>query len=128
MGDLVHDADDDGADGGPGIVDHLSGGVAFVDNEHGLTDDVIRDVALYHHEKLDGSGYPIGLAGEQISPASRIAAMIDIYDAMTTDRPYRQAMAPEEALQLMANEMAPHQLDSEYLNVFYRLIAPKLVA
>lgn len=50
-----------------------------------------------HHERLDGSGYPFGLMGEEILPESYIVAVADTYDAMTTDRPYRKALRPEVA-------------------------------
>ena len=89
---------------------------------HRIKDYLIRDAVLYHHEKLDGSGYPVGLSGGDVPPGGRIAAIIDIYDALTTDRPYRRAMEEAEALDLMINEMVPHQLDAEYVSVFERLI------
>jgi len=53
---------------------------------------------LYHHEKLDGSGYPYGLKGEDIPLFARIIAVADTYDAMTTDRPYRKGLSREQAL------------------------------
>jgi putative nucleotidyltransferase with HDIG domain len=54
-----------------------------------------------HHERLDGSGYPQGLREDEISIMPRIAAVADMYDAMTTDRPYRLAMTPEEAMKIL---------------------------
>ncbi|HEU4990653.1 MAG TPA: HD domain-containing phosphohydrolase [Gemmatimonadaceae bacterium] len=57
--------------------------------------------AALHHEKLDGSGYPYGLSAAQLDQAARILAVADIYDALTTDRPYRKGMAHEEALALI---------------------------
>ncbi len=56
-----------------------------------------RDIALCHHERWDGTGYPSGLAGEQIPLAARIVAIADTFDAMTSSRPYRRAMSEEEA-------------------------------
>jgi HD-GYP domain-containing protein (c-di-GMP phosphodiesterase class II) len=52
---------------------------------------------LFHHERWDGGGYPTGCAGEQIPLEARILAVVDCYDAMTSDRPYRSALPPEEA-------------------------------
>jgi HD-GYP domain-containing protein (c-di-GMP phosphodiesterase class II) len=52
---------------------------------------------LFHHERWDGGGYPTGCAGVQIPLEARILAVVDCYDAMTSDRPYRAALAPEEA-------------------------------
>ena len=59
----------------------------------------VIDGILYHHEKLDGTGYPHGLKGDKIPLFARIIAVADTYDAMTTDRPYRKGMSSETALQ-----------------------------
>ena len=56
-----------------------------------------RKLILYHHERHDGSGYPEGLKGDQIPLGSRIIAVADAYDAMTSDRPYRKALSPDAA-------------------------------
>ena len=56
------------------------------------------DIVLYHHERFDGSGYPVGLKGRDIPLEARILAMADAYDAMVTERPYRSAKTPEEAV------------------------------
>jgi putative two-component system response regulator len=53
---------------------------------------------LHHHERFDGSGYPAGLKGDQIPLGARIVAVIDAFDAMTTNRPYRQGLAFDEAI------------------------------
>jgi putative nucleotidyltransferase with HDIG domain len=57
-----------------------------------------------HHERLDGSGYPRGLRNEQVSVQARIAAVADMYDAITSERPYRDPMSPQEALELLRSE------------------------
>lgn len=74
---------------------------------------------LFHHEKMDGSGYPAGLAGPDIPLPVRVITISDIYDALTTARPYADAMPPYEALTLMRHEMREH-LD---MDVFKRLVA-----
>lgn len=61
----------------------------------------VLDFVLGHHERLDGSGYPQGLRSEKLSLVARIAAVCDVYDAVTTDRPYRVALAPEPAAALL---------------------------
>jgi len=61
----------------------------------------VLDFVLCHHERLDGSGYPQGLRSEKVSLVARIAAVCDVYDALTTDRPYRPALAPQEAAALL---------------------------
>jgi putative two-component system response regulator len=71
--------------------------------------DVIRN----HHEKLDGSGYPDGLKGEQISTVVRIMAVVDIFDALTTGRSYRKAMPRGKALEILRNEAEDGKLDQE---------------
>jgi hypothetical protein len=60
------------------------------------------DVCLHHHEKIDGTGYPHKLAGEQISLFSRMGAVCDVYDAITSTRPYKNAWDPAGSLQRMA--------------------------
>lgn len=56
------------------------------------------EIVLKHHERLDGSGYPNGIKGDDIPIEARIISVVDSYDAMTSDRPYRKAMSPDEAL------------------------------
>lgn len=63
-----------------------------------------RDVALGHHEKWDGSGYPLGLSGGEIPEAARTVAVLDVYDALVHERAYRPAMSEEDALQIMEQE------------------------
>lgn len=76
-------------------------------------------IAHGHHEKLDGSGYPMGLRGAQISMQTRILTICDIYDALTAgDRPYKKAVPVDAALELMASECRAGHLDSSLFNVF----------
>ncbi len=63
-----------------------------------------REFVRSHHEKLDGSGYPDGRKGEELSIVARIAAVSDMYDAMTTDRPYRAAMSIDQTLDILRSE------------------------
>jgi HD-GYP domain-containing protein (c-di-GMP phosphodiesterase class II) len=60
-------------------------------------------VVLHHHERIDGAGWPEGLAGPQISHIARMAAICDGYDAITSNRPYKQGWDPAEALARMAS-------------------------
>jgi putative two-component system response regulator len=64
----------------------------------------VLPIIRYHHEKLDGSGYPDGLKGEEIPLTARILQTVDVYDALTTDRPYRKALAPQAAFAIMNEE------------------------
>jgi putative nucleotidyltransferase with HDIG domain len=71
--------------------------------EGGVDNAAVLDIALHHHEKIDGSGYPHQLAGEGISLLSRMGAVCDVYDAITSNRPYKQAWDPGESLRRMAS-------------------------
>lgn len=64
----------------------------------------VLPVIRHHHEKWDGSGYPDRLEGEEIPLLARILQTADIYDALTTERPYKQALTPEQALAIMQAE------------------------
>src|SRR5258707_1000252 len=66
---------------------------------------LVLPIIRHHHEKLDGSGYPDGLKGEQIPLPVRILSTVDIYDALTTNRPYRKAMSPKQAFFQMHEEV-----------------------
>lgn len=67
-----------------------------------------REIALTHHEKWDGSGYPNGLAGEAIPLTGRIAALADVFDALTSERPYKRAWSVEAALTLIRENSGVH--------------------
>ena len=79
-------------------------------------------VALQHHEKFDGTGYPRGLAGEAIHEFSRIVSIADVYDAITSDRPYRKALLPHEAYELLQMTGTQH-FDPTILPIFLGKIA-----
>jgi HD-GYP domain-containing protein (c-di-GMP phosphodiesterase class II) len=72
----------------------------------------IAVVASAHHERLDGSGYPRGLAGDALSMPMRVLAVADVYEALISDRPYRPAYSPRDALEVMRNDV-PQRLDPE---------------
>jgi putative nucleotidyltransferase with HDIG domain len=67
--------------------------------------DLVRTIINQHHERMDGSGYPLGISGDQIHPFSAIVALADSYDAMTCNRPYRPACAPFDALLKLKGEL-----------------------
>jgi PAS domain S-box-containing protein len=77
------------------------------------------DIPYCHHEKFDGTGYPRGLAGAQIPVAARIFAVIDVYDALTSDRPYRQAWPAMKAREYVLAETGKH-FDPEVVEAFAR--------
>ncbi len=80
--------------------------------------DLAATIALTHHEKFDGSGYPRGLAGDAIPIEGRIAAVADVFDALTTDRVYRRRYALTTALRLMKKGRGTH-FDPELLDLFF---------
>jgi len=73
---------------------------------------------LYHHERLDGSGYPYGLAADSIPIEARIVAAADTYDALTSDRPYRKACTPLEARKVLLEE-AGRRLDPRVVSAMF---------
>jgi diguanylate cyclase (GGDEF)-like protein/PAS domain S-box-containing protein len=81
----------------------------------------ISDIILYHHERWDGTGYPRGLAGEEIPLMARIISIVDAYDAMIEERPYRKAMTKEEATTEIL-KMAGTQFDKNMAEIFVHQI------
>lgn len=82
----------------------------------------IRYTALQHHERMDGSGYPLGLAGDHIDEYARIVSIIDVYDAMTSPRVYRGPTCPFDVIQIFEEE-GFQKYDSRYILTFLRRIA-----
>lgn len=78
------------------------------------------DIVLYHHERWDGKGYPDGLRGEQIPEVARLFAVVDVYDALTSDRPYRTAWLPSQALDYLKKE-AGRQFDPRMVSAFLEI-------
>jgi len=70
--------------------------------EKGAVGEIPLDVCLHHHEKMDGSGYPDGLAGDRITLFARMGAVCDVYDAITSNRPYKSGWDPAESIRRMA--------------------------
>jgi HD-GYP domain-containing protein (c-di-GMP phosphodiesterase class II) len=91
----------------------------------------VTRLVLDHHERLDGSGYPRGLTGPMISLEARILAVCDVYDALITDRVYREAFSHEEAVEILQTE-AGTKLDRRCVTALVRLLsserAPESVA
>ncbi|NOZ01360.1 MAG: HD domain-containing protein, partial [Deltaproteobacteria bacterium] len=104
------------------IMLHPVQGAEIVRNiRHPNIEAVVRAVR-HHHERWDGNGYPDGLAGERICRTSRILAVADTYDAMTSDRPYRKGMDREKALGII-REVAGTQLDRAMVEAFMSAVS-----
>lgn len=88
--------------------------------EGGGAGPIVLDVCLHHHEKIDGSGYPFGLAGERISLFAKMGAVCDVYDAITSDRPYKSGWNPAESLRRMAQWKS--HFDPQVFNAFVKTV------
>lgn len=98
---------------------HVQNGYDMISGMHDV-DHRVLDVCLNHHERLDGSGYPHGRLAVDLSKASRMAAICDVYDALTSTRPYKKPWLPVAAITHMADQ--PGQLDRRILFSFMRSI------
>jgi len=83
------------------------------------------DIPYCHHEKWDGTGYPHGLKGEQIPLAARIFAIADVWDALTSDRPYRKAWSKEQTIEYIQEKSGSH-FDPQIVDVFLKMISKEL--
>ncbi|MBI5182508.1 MAG: response regulator [Nitrospirae bacterium] len=81
-----------------------------------------------HHEKMDGSGYPDGLKGEEIPVIARIMAIVDIYDALVTDRPYRKGLPLDTAENILRTESQKGWWDPELVDVFFKMLKDNKVS
>ena len=81
----------------------------------------VGPIVEQHHERFDGSGYPLGLSGEEISKEARVIAVVDSYDALTSDRPYRAAVTPEAALAELKRQ-AGRLFDPEVVAAFQKVL------
>lgn len=87
----------------------------------GSAGEVALDVCLNHHERMDGGGYPAGLPGAQLSLHARMAAVCDVYDAVTSNRPYKAGWDPAESIRRMA-EWAGNHFDERVFKAFVRSV------
>ena len=83
-----------------------------------------KDIPCYHHERWDGSGYPRGLKGDEIPLSARLFAVVDVYDALTSDRPYRSAWSKQAALNYIQNE-AGILFDPKITSTFLEMVSAK---
>ncbi len=87
---------------------HPKIGARIIGNHNSKLINLAREIALYHHEKWDGSGYPHGIAGDRIPVSARIAAVSDVFDALTSERPYKSAWSVEKAIAVMQESSGSH--------------------
>ncbi len=98
---------------------HPELGIAILGGTGRITREMLG--VLYHHERMDGSGYPHGLASAEIPIEARIVAVADTYDVLTTDRPYRQAVSPANALLKVLDDAGP-RLDPMVVAALHRIL------
>jgi putative two-component system response regulator len=82
---------------------------------------LVRQIVRHHHEALDGSGYPDGLSGEQVPLLAQIVGIVDLYDAVTSSRPYRDALPPDYAYAELRNECAKGRRNPRLVEAFISL-------
>ncbi len=99
---------------------HVEIGAEILSNHPAEIIQVARKIALTHHEKWDGSGYPKGLVGEEIPIEGRIAAICDVFDALTSERPYKEAWPVDRAVDLIRSESGKHfepKIAGEFIDI-----------
>lgn len=100
---------------------HTIIGAKILSGHHSDLMQMAHRIALTHHEKWDGSGYPNGLKGEEIPVEGRIAALADVFDALTSERPYKKAWSVEDTLSEMDNNSGKH-FDPKLLKLFKKTL------
>ena len=101
-----------------GMRAHVPHGVALLGKSEWLQH--ARDVVEFHHERFDGSGYPHGLAGEAIPLSARIFAIVDVFDALLSKRPYKEPFGFDDVMRLLERERGKH-FDPALLDAFHRI-------
>ena len=104
------------------IKEHTTRGYDYLKNNIDIS-PVSRIIILQHHEKIDGTGYPEGKKGDKINKLAKIVAIADVYDALTSDRPYRRALSPNEAIEYILGSGQTH-FDYKMVQAFAKCIVP----
>ena len=85
----------------------------------------VRPIVRHHHERLDGTGYPDGLRNREVPLLAQIVSVVDVFDALTTERPYRAARPVEEAFQELADESAKGWRDRALVDALFNVVVAK---
>ncbi len=102
------------------VREHVTKSMEIV-REAGIINQDVQDIVAHHHERHDGSGYPDGLMGDEIPPFARIAAIVDTYDAVTSNRNYQQAISPSAAIKLLY-QSRNIEFQAELVEVFIQAV------
>ncbi|QCU89338.1 HD-GYP domain-containing protein [Thiomicrorhabdus sediminis] len=109
--------------------DHTAIGYKILDAVDSPVIDLAKIITMTHHEKWDGSGYPHGLQGEQIPIEGRIAAICDVFDALTSERPYKKPWSHQDAAQYLLDHKGTHfdpKLVESFINILPEIISYRL--
>ena len=90
--------------------------------------DEVRPIVRHHHERLDGSGYPDGLCSDAIPVTAQIVSIVDGYDAMTTERPYKAALRPQQAFDELRREVERGWKDGALVASFVSMMTARFAA
>jgi cyclic di-GMP phosphodiesterase len=101
----------------PVVGDALCAGLRSLNN--------VRPIVRHHHEKLDGSGYPDGLRNTAVPLLAQIVGIVDVYDALTSDRPYHHARSREDALEVLGTEASKGWRDRVLVDAFADVLDPR---
>lgn len=99
---------------------HAFLGYELLKNERGMTDEILS-IVNNHHERIDGSGYPMGLMGDRICQLTKIVSMVDVYDELTSDRAYKDALTQTNALHKLYN-IAKDKFEHQFVESFIKCI------
>ena len=102
------------------VREHVTKSMEIV-REAGIINQDVADIVAHHHERHDGSGYPDGLVGDEIPPFARIAAIVDTYDAVTSNRNHQQAISPSAAIKLLY-QSRNIEFQAELVEVFIQAV------
>ncbi len=100
---------------------HPTIGARFIASRY--PDDRVTAIVLKHHERLDGSGYPAGIGGEELSPMVRIVSVADVYEALIAKRPYKKPMSRAKALDILDKEVRLGRMDEDAVNALKEVVA-----
>jgi len=104
------------------IINHPVMGHGYI-KERNYLSAYVKTIVMTHHECIDGTGYPGRMKGDDIHKTAQIVGLADIYDAMTSDRPYKMAVSPKESIEYIMG-VAGRKYDTALVNAFLRLVSP----
>ena len=108
------------------VKDHPAQGTRIVEPLRSLRE--VAPLIRWHHERPDGQGYPDGLVGDDIPHLVRLLSVVDVYDALSSDRPYRPALSPWQSLELLRQQGLEGGLDPVLVDCFREIMRERLSA